>query len=152
MRIRTATQDDLDAICRVEAICFPASEAGTHESFAARLKVFPRHFLLLEDEGRLIGFVNGMVTDDRTISDVRAGRTPQGRREMAERVRAGRIAGTQAQRVCRAAHAGAHRTFPRRRALRLHPDVQGASPAVLYPIRFQESGRFPVATWRGRLV
>ena len=71
---------------------------------------------------------------------------------MAERVRAGRIAGTQAQRVCRAAHAGAHRTFPRRRALRLHPDVQGASPAVLYPIRFQESGRFPVATWRGRLV
>ena len=70
MRIRTATQDDLDAICRVEAICFPASEAGTRESFAARLKVFPRHFLLLEDEGRLIGFVNGMVTDDRTISDV----------------------------------------------------------------------------------
>ena len=56
MRIRTATQDDLDAICRVEAICFPASEAGTRESFAARLKVFP--------------FVNGMVTDDRTISDV----------------------------------------------------------------------------------
>ena len=39
MRIRTATQDDLDAICRVEAICFPASEAGTRESFAARLKV-----------------------------------------------------------------------------------------------------------------
>ena len=70
MRIRTATQDDLDDICRVEAICFPASEAGTRESFAARLKVFPRHFLLLEDEGRLIGFVNGMVTDDRTISDV----------------------------------------------------------------------------------
>ena len=70
MRIRTATQDDLDAICRVEAICFPVSEADTRESFAARLKVFPRHFLLLEDEGRLIGFVNGMVTDDRTISDV----------------------------------------------------------------------------------
>ena len=49
MRIRTATQDDLDAICRVEAICFPASEAATRESLAARLKVFSRHFLLLED-------------------------------------------------------------------------------------------------------
>ena len=70
MRIRTATQDDLDAICRVEAICFPASEAATRESLAARLKVFSRHFLLLEDEGTLIGFVNGMVTDARTISDV----------------------------------------------------------------------------------
>ena len=70
MRIRTATQDDLDALCRVEAICFPASEAGTRESFAARLKVFSRHFRRLEDEGRLIGVVNGMVTDDRTISDV----------------------------------------------------------------------------------
>ena len=70
MRIRTATQDDLDAICRVEAICFPASEAATRESLAARLKVFSRHFFLLEDEGTLIGFVNGMVTDARTISDV----------------------------------------------------------------------------------
>ena len=71
---------------------------------------------------------------------------------MAKRVRAGRIAGIQAQRVCRAAHARAYRTRTRRRALWLHPDMQGASPAVLYPIRLQESGRFPVATRRGRLV
>lgn len=70
MRIRTATQDDLNAICQVEAICFPASEAATRESLAARLTFFARHFLLLEDDGRLVGFVNGMVTDDRVISDV----------------------------------------------------------------------------------
>ena len=69
MRIRTATQGDLDAVCRVEAVCFPASEAATRESLAARLKVFSRHFLLLEDGGTLAGFVNGMVTDDRVISD-----------------------------------------------------------------------------------
>ena len=47
---------------------------------------------------------------------------------------------------------GRSSNIPAKTALRLHPDVQGASPAVLYPIRFQESGRFPVATWRGRLV
>ena len=163
MRIRTATQDDLDAICRVEAICFPASEAGTRESFAARLKVFPRHFLLLEDEGRLIGFVNGMVTDDRTISDVMFEQAELHKEDgkwqsvfgldvLPEHRRKGYAGRYRKGEGARRAHAGAHRTFPRRRALRLHPDVQGASPAVLYPIRFQESGRFPVATWRGRLV
>lgn len=153
MRIRTATQDDLDAICRVEAICFPASEAGTRESFAARLKVFPRHFLLLEDGGRLIGFVNGMVTDDRTISDVMFEQAELHKEDGKwQSVFGLDVLPEHRRRVCRAAHAGAHRTFPRRRALRLHPDVQGASPAILYPIRFQESGRFPVATWRGRLV
>ena len=71
---------------------------------------------------------------------------------MAERVRAGRVAGIQAQRVCRAAHAGVHRSCPRRRALRLHPDMQGISSALLCPIRLQESGRFPLKTRRGRLV
>ena len=150
MRIRTATQDDLDAICRVEAICFPASEAGTHESFAARLKVFPRHFLLLEDEGRLIGFVNGMVTDDRTISDVMFEQAELHKEDGKWQSVFGLDVLPEHRRK---GYAGQlMRAFPRRRALRLHPDVQGASPAVLYPIRFQESGRFPVATWRGRLV
>ena len=154
MRIRTATQDDLDAICRVEAICFPASEAGTRESFAARLQGFSPSFPSVGDEGRLIGFVNGMVTDDRTISDVMFEQAELHKEDGKWQSVFGldvlpehRRKGYAGQR-----HAGAHRTFPRRRALRLHPDVQGASPAVLYPIRFQESGRFPVATWRGRLV
>ena len=69
MEIREATMDDLDAIVRIEALCFPASEAAARESLEARLRVFPSHFLVLEANGTLIGFINGMVTDDRTISD-----------------------------------------------------------------------------------
>ena len=69
MNIRKATLDDLDAIERIEALCFPASEAAARESLRARLIVYSDHFLVLEDGGELIGFVNGMVTDDRTISD-----------------------------------------------------------------------------------
>lgn len=70
MQIRTATWDDLEAISAVEAACFPAAEAASGEDFAARLKVYPQYFWLLEDEdGTLVSFINGMVTDEMTIRD-----------------------------------------------------------------------------------
>lgn len=69
MNIRLATIKDLDAITKVEAECFPKEEAATRESFEKRLTVYPNHFWLLEDEGKLVGFVNGMVTDSDTLTD-----------------------------------------------------------------------------------
>ena len=70
MRIRTATRADLDAVTAVEAACFPAAEAATREEFAARLRVYPNHFWLLEEDGNLLAFINGMVTNEPTIRDV----------------------------------------------------------------------------------
>lgn len=69
MIIRNATIKDLKAIAAVEAECFPKNEAAREEDFEERLEVYPNHFWLLEDDGKLIGFVNGMVTDESTISD-----------------------------------------------------------------------------------
>ena len=69
MNIRTANISDLSAITAVEAECFPPSEAATEKCFEARLRVFPDHFWLLEDNGKLIAFVNGMVTDEPAIRD-----------------------------------------------------------------------------------
>lgn len=69
MDIRTATIKDLDAVTAVEAACFPAAEAATREEFAARLEVYPNHFWLLEEEGRLVSFINGLVSDEPTIRD-----------------------------------------------------------------------------------
>ncbi len=69
MNIRNATLADLDAIAAVEATCFPAAEAASKESFAARLAVFPDHFWLCEVDGVLAGFVNGAVLDAETIAD-----------------------------------------------------------------------------------
>lgn len=67
--IRTATMNDLEAIAEVERICFPAAEAASKESFAERLKYYPEHFWLLEEDGKLISFINGFVTDEITIRD-----------------------------------------------------------------------------------
>lgn len=69
MKIRTATIEDLDAITAVEAECFPVAEAATRDSFKSRLTVYPDHFWLLEEEGKLVSFINGMVTDESTIRD-----------------------------------------------------------------------------------
>ncbi|GAB2564140.1 GNAT family N-acetyltransferase [Spirosoma aerophilum] len=69
MTIRNATLHDLDTISRVESLCFPANEAASRSSFAKRLQRFSPHFWLLEDKLNLIGFVNGMVTDNETITD-----------------------------------------------------------------------------------
>lgn len=69
MHIRTATMKDLDAVTAVEAACFPAAEAATRDEFAARLAVYPNHFWLLEEDGRLVSFINGLVSDEPTIRD-----------------------------------------------------------------------------------
>ena len=69
MHIRTATMTDLADLTAVEAACFPAAEAATERDFAARLAVYPQHFWLLEEEGKVISFVNGMVTDEPDLRD-----------------------------------------------------------------------------------
>ena len=50
MRIRTAVMADLAAVTAVEAACFPEAEAAKEQDFFERLKVYPNHFWLLEDE------------------------------------------------------------------------------------------------------
>lgn len=69
MEIRTATMADLPRVAAVEAACFPAAEAATEADFAARLAVYPNHFWLLEQDGELISFINGMVSDEPDLRD-----------------------------------------------------------------------------------
>ena len=70
MNIRFAVPSDLDAVTAVEAACFPKAEAATREEFADRLRFYPNHFWLLEENGELLAFLNGMVTDEPAIRDV----------------------------------------------------------------------------------
>ena len=44
MEIRKATINDLEELTRIEAECFPATEAATEESFRGRLEVYPDFF------------------------------------------------------------------------------------------------------------
>lgn len=68
-RIRHGEMADLAALTALEARCFPAAEAATEESLRARLEAYPSHFWLLEQEGELVSFVNGMVTDQLDLTD-----------------------------------------------------------------------------------
>ena len=69
IQLRHANAKDVKAISELEALCFPAAEACTKEGFAKRIDVFGEHFILLEENGKLIGMINGMVTDQPTITD-----------------------------------------------------------------------------------
>lgn len=69
MNIRTATMEDLSTIVRIEVTCFPKAEAADEESFRKRLETFSECFWLLEENGEIIGFVNGMVTDCADLMD-----------------------------------------------------------------------------------
>lgn len=69
MRIRTASMKDLDAIVRVEALCFPPAEAADRPSIQRRLSVFPDRFWLLWEGDTLVSFVNGMLTDTPDLAD-----------------------------------------------------------------------------------
>lgn len=69
MEIRTASMSDLAALAQVEAACFPPAEAASEQALRERLARYPGHFWLLEDEGVLVGFVNGMATDQEHLTD-----------------------------------------------------------------------------------
>lgn len=67
--IRFATRADLDAVTAVEAACFPPAEAAKREDFEKRLAVYPDRFWVLERDGEIIAFLNGMTTDEQDLRD-----------------------------------------------------------------------------------
>lgn len=69
MNIRMATIEDLQAVTAVEAVCFPAAEAAKEAELRERILAYPEHFWVLEDDGTMVGFINGMVTNELTIRD-----------------------------------------------------------------------------------
>ena len=70
MNIRNGRISDVDELTAKEAECFPAAEAAERKSFEDRLKHYADHFWILEDDnGKIISFVNGMVTDEEHLTD-----------------------------------------------------------------------------------
>jgi len=60
---------DINEIADLEQACFPKSEAASAEVFRRRLSVFPDYFWLLEEDGRVVSLVNGLVTDHMHLTD-----------------------------------------------------------------------------------
>ena len=69
MDIKHATTEDIAAIAAVEAGCFPPAEAATEKEFIERVKYYGNHFWLMYEDGKLIAFVDGFVTDEPDLTD-----------------------------------------------------------------------------------
>lgn len=69
IKIRNVTINDLEAVSEVEATCFPEAEAASKSSFEERIKTFPESFFVGVIDDKIIGFINGCVTNERTIYD-----------------------------------------------------------------------------------
>lgn len=69
IRIRQVVIEDLDEVTKIEKICFPEAEAASRESFERRIKTFPDSFFVVEYDEKIIGFINGCVTNETTIYD-----------------------------------------------------------------------------------
>lgn len=69
MEIRYATKEDIKNIAKVEALCFPPSEAAKENDFIERVKYYGNHFWLMFDNDKLVSFVDGFVTDEKDLTD-----------------------------------------------------------------------------------
>ena len=69
IKIVPSTKEYAEKLAEIEAVCFPKEEAASLASFEERLASFGDCFLMAELDGKMIGFINGMVTDERTIAD-----------------------------------------------------------------------------------
>lgn len=69
IQIRNATIKDLNSIYEIEQISFPPGEAASLSQFEQRLQVFPNHFWLLELNNKVIGHINGIVSNSDRIYD-----------------------------------------------------------------------------------
>lgn len=67
--IRQAVADDITRIAEIEEKCFPAAEAASIKSFFERFMAFPECFLVAEVEGKVVGHINGCVTDSPKLED-----------------------------------------------------------------------------------
>ena len=67
--LRQARPDDLDVLTDLEARSFPPEEKATRERFRERLAAYGDCFLILEKDGKVVGLIDGPVTNHETIVD-----------------------------------------------------------------------------------
>lgn len=69
MVIRPAIADDVIKIAYIEEKCFPPAEAASLKSFLERFMAFPECFFVAELDGKVVGHINGCITDSPKLPD-----------------------------------------------------------------------------------
>ena len=67
--IREVTIEDLDRLIEIENLSFTKEEAATEVAFVNRFRMIPDSFFVAEDNGEIVGFVNGPVMERDYITD-----------------------------------------------------------------------------------
>jgi ribosomal protein S18 acetylase RimI-like enzyme len=69
LKIRNVHINDLHRLVAIEYQCFPTEEAATKEAFEKRIHTIPDSFFVAEEDGEIVGLVNGPVIDTEYITD-----------------------------------------------------------------------------------
>ncbi|HML34579.1 GNAT family N-acetyltransferase [Sporomusa sphaeroides] len=67
--IRNVKKEDLPELVVIEQLCFSPAEAATRAAFARRIQFIPDSFFIAEENGSIIGLVNGPVINTAFITD-----------------------------------------------------------------------------------
>lgn len=68
---RTVRENEAEEAARIEAVCFPPSEACTLPIMKQRVQAAPELFIVAEEKstGRPAGFINAIATDEASLRD-----------------------------------------------------------------------------------
>lgn len=69
LKIRNVNMDDLQEVVDIENLCFIETEAATKEAFIKRIQYTPDSFFVAEEDGEIVGIVNGPVIEKEFITD-----------------------------------------------------------------------------------
>lgn len=67
--LRQATPADIDRCHQIEHTAYEGDEAATREKIATRIARYPQGFLVLEQDGTVIGFINSGCAHQVVMSD-----------------------------------------------------------------------------------
>ncbi|EAR09136.1 GNAT family N-acetyltransferase [Reinekea blandensis] len=69
VKVRSATELDLDRCFEIESVSYAGSEAATKEKILKRIRTYPEGFLVIENNKEIIGFINSGATHKVELSD-----------------------------------------------------------------------------------
>ncbi len=67
--IRQPRKDEIARLAEIEAMCFPPEEGASREKLERRFSSYPDGFLIAEEDGTILGFIDGLRTDADRIED-----------------------------------------------------------------------------------
>lgn len=69
MLIRHAKKTDVKALAQIEALSYPKLEGASEESISKRVEAFPECFWILEEDGIVKAFINGLRSNEINLRD-----------------------------------------------------------------------------------